>query len=191
MTNDSIIRTKQSWKQKRNEERLLSIANKKAQKNESQDFSSRGFVYFLISFSLAFFWTVVVFFFLSITSCSPASASVIDLKKIAQIESSGCKFKNGDLGMSLGCYQVKDALTEWNNFHPKQKFTKRQMLNDAICLKVADWYLHKRIPQMIRAHKKKVTVRNILVSYNAGILYVVKNKKLPVTTINYLKKYGV
>lgn len=119
-----------------------------------------------------------------------AFADQIDLKKIAQIESSGCKYKNGDSGSSIGCYQVKDALVEWNQFHPKQQFSKRQMLDDDLCFKVADWYLNKRIPQMLRAFKKPVTTRNILISYNAGISYVVKNKSLPKITIAYLKKYG-
>lgn len=121
----------------------------------------------------------------------PAHAEMIDLNKIASIESSGCKHKNGDSGQSIGCYQVKDALIEWNQFHPKEKYSKSQMMDDRLCLKVADWYLHNRIPQMLRAFKKPVTKRNVLIAYNAGISYVVKNKTLPENTISYLRKYGV
>jgi soluble lytic murein transglycosylase-like protein len=54
--------------------------------------------------------------------------------------------------------------------------------------KVAVWYLTRRIPQMLRAKGKPVTVENILIAYNAGIGRVVKGIK-PSETRQYLKKY--
>ena len=46
-----------------------------------------------------------------------------------------------------------------------------------------------RIPRMIHAYHKPLTVQNILVAYNAGISYVRYDKLLPLETINYINKY--
>jgi len=43
---------------------------------------------------------------------------------------------------------------------------------------------------MLKAYKKPVNLENILTSYNAGIDYVVSNKKLPKETQNYISKYN-
>lgn len=115
----------------------------------------------------------------------------IDMHKIKMIESSGCKQKFGQFEEARGCYQITPvALAEWNQYHPKDRHTLTQMLDDRLCFKVANWYMNKRIPQMLRYFKIADTVRNRIIAYNAGIDTLVKNKPLPKITVSYLKKYG-
>ena len=120
-----------------------------------------------------------------------AHSAEIDMHKIMMIESSGDPLAHNVNSGARGLFQItKICLTEYNNFHPKHKFTSNDLWNPVKNTQVATWYLRQRIPQMLRYFKKPVSIRNIIISYNAGILYVVKNKPLPRETINYIKKYG-
>lgn len=121
---------------------------------------------------------------------NPAHAQDIDMLKIAQIESNGCKHKIGDSNESWGCYQINDALKDWNNDHPNEHYTLKQMLNDALCFKVANWYFNTKIPAYLKHYRIADTMRNRIIAYNAGIGNLVKRKTLTQTTIKYLKKYG-
>lgn len=134
---------------------------------------------------------VVFYALLVLAFCAQANAEEIDLKAIAQIESSGNPWAHNKADDSRGLYQITPiCLKEYNNFHPKAAFSMDDLWNTSISSVIADWYLNKRIPQMLRAYKKPVTVENIIVAYNSGISYVVKNKPLPQITKNYLKKYA-
>lgn len=132
----------------------------------------------------------VIMAVLLIASCDKVFADEIDMAKIAQIESSGCKFKVGDGGNSNGCHQVSmGVLKEYNQFN-RAKYTKKDLMNDAISLKVASWYMNKRIPQMLKHYGIPDTTKNRLWAYNAGIGNVV-NGRVPQITKDYFKKYGV
>lgn len=115
---------------------------------------------------------------------------LIDLRAIMKIESHGdVKAFNRHSG-ARGLYQVTPIVVkEWNAFHPEERFTNEDMFNAQRNYKVAEWYLNTRIPQMLRHFGKPVNVENVLISYNAGISYVVKGKELPEETSNYLQKY--
>lgn len=136
---------------------------------------------------------VILALFLSLACfCPEAKASLIDMNKIKKIESSGNPLAHRKQDNSRGLYQITPAvLQEWNAFHPRNTHTSQDLWNPAVNYKIADWYLSKRIPAMLKHYKKDVTVKNLIISYNAGISYVVSGKRLPKTTQAYLKKYGV
>lgn len=146
----------------------------------------KGFVYATIIST--FFWVVLLVF-----GCARAQASVeMDMTKIAMIESSGNPGAWNKKDDSIGLFQITPiVLKEWNNFHPKEQFTRSDLWNPAINHVIADWYMNKRIPQMFKHYGIEDSVRNRIVAYNAGISYLVKGKPIPQITKNYLKKYGV
>jgi len=113
----------------------------------------------------------------------------IILDVIGHIESShNALAENKDSG-ARGYYQItKICLKEYNNFH-KVKYSYDDLFNKDINEKIASWYLYKRIPQMLKYFKKDINIENVLICYNAGINYVVKNKKLKNETKNYIKSY--
>lgn len=129
---------------------------------------------------------------LTIAGCQKTSFAaevVIDMDKIAQIESSGCKHKVGDDGDSTGCHQVSSGtLKEYNQFN-HTKYTQKDLMNDAISLKIAKWYMNVRIPQMLKHFGKPDNVTNRLWAYNAGIGRVVQGV-MPAKTKAYLTKYN-
>ena len=89
-----------------------------------------------------------------------------------------------------GKFQITSiCLKEYNNYHPNDKVHTKQLWDARVNTRIAKWMLNKRIPQMLRHYKKPVTIDNILISYNAGIAYVVHNKRLPNETKEYLIKY--
>lgn len=119
-----------------------------------------------------------------------AFASEIDMHKIMMIESSGNPKAYNKNSEASGLFQITPiCLKEYNNYHPSRTYRMSDMFNESANREVATWYLTKRIPQMLRYYKKPVTVNNILISYNAGIGYVVSGGKLPKETVNYIKKY--
>jgi hypothetical protein len=115
----------------------------------------------------------------------------IDMDRIAMIESSGNPLAWNKADDSRGLFQITPiCLKEWNNFHPKNQYSMDDLWNPIINREIAEWYITKRIPQMIRYYGKPVTDENIIISYNAGISYVKTDKPLPQVTRDYLRKYG-
>ena len=120
----------------------------------------------------------------------------VSLEKIKQIESSGNPKAFNKRSKARGLYQITPiVLQEWNNFHPKQKYTPEHLFDAKINEQIARWYLNKRIPQMLKAFKIKDTAANRIISYNAGIGvlrdYLKGKRELPSETKGYLKKYGI
>ena len=112
----------------------------------------------------------------------------VDMNKIYSIESNNNpKAKSGKGAIGIG--QILDALKDWNNLKPKEKYTAQDMYDAAKNKKVAEWYMNERIPQMLRAYKIADTVDNRLIAYNFGIGNLKNKKPLPKETIDYLKKY--
>ena len=126
---------------------------------------------------------------LLILLCLPAKAEEIDLDIIAYIESSDNALAYNKTTQATGLYQITPiCLADYNQYH-KQKYKLSDMYKPDIAYIVASWYMNIRIPQMLRYYNKPIIIDNILTSYNVGISYVVKNKQLPMETINYIKKY--
>ena len=121
---------------------------------------------------------------------SLVNAESIDLGKIKSIESSGNAFAYNRVSQAIGLYQITPiCLKEWNNYHASEQYYSQDLYNPKVNTKIAKWYLERRIPQMLRYYKKEVSISNILISYNAGINYVVKDLPLPKETKEYLVKY--
>lgn len=133
-------------------------------------------------------FAVLIMLSISLSTTSYA----VDMTAIAQIESSnGQNPKAYDVTrLCIGKYQInhKTALVEYNQFN-RTNYTKFDLLDDDINLLIADWYMHKRIPQMLRHFKKVVSTENQIIAYNAGVKYVVDGSPLPNETKTYLKKY--
>jgi hypothetical protein len=117
------------------------------------------------------------------------SAFSLDLSIIKQIESSGNPLAYNKSSHARGLFQITPiCLKEYNNFHA-EKYNLSDLFNPIINEKIAKWYIEKRIPQMLKHFGKETSLENILISYNAGISYVVSGKPLPLETVNYIKKY--
>lgn len=112
----------------------------------------------------------------------------IDLHAIAMIESSGNPKAVGLAGDS-GLFQITPVLLKEYNALTRSTVRQDELFHPGISRKIADWYLHKRIPQLLRHFKKPVTVQNIIIAWNAGIKCVKKGGKIPRVTALFLKKY--
>ena len=122
---------------------------------------------------------------------SPAYAGYMDLGKIIRIESNGNSRAYNRNSKARGLCQITPiCLKEWNNFHPREKYTLNDLWNAEINKKIATWYLEVRIPQMLRHYGFEVNVRNMIICYNAGIGYLVGHKQLKKETVDYIAKYG-
>ncbi|MFW6311629.1 MAG: transglycosylase SLT domain-containing protein [Nanoarchaeota archaeon] len=116
----------------------------------------------------------------------------INMDIIKEIESSGNPQAYNQTSGASGLYQITNiCLNDYNHYHTIQ-YTKDQLFNPEINYKVADWYINKRIPQLLEYYNLPDTVKNRLIAYNAGITKVkayMLNKKIPQETKNYIKKY--
>lgn len=135
---------------------------------------------------------IVMAMFLTIVVPEAYSAQLeVNMDAIKMIESSGNPRAYNKGSKARGLYQITPILLkEWNNFHPKQQYTADSLWDIEVNVEIANWYLHNRIPKMLRYFKKPVTIENVLISYNAGINYVVTGNPLPTETKNYIKKYA-
>ena len=134
--------------------------------------------------------TLALIFLLIFGSYSNAFAGYININRIINIESKGDPVAyNRNSGARGLCQITPICLKEWNNFHRNEQYSLNNLWNPEINKKIAIWYLEVRIPQLLKHFKCEVSVRNIIICYNAGISYVVKHKALKKETSNYIKKY--
>lgn len=112
----------------------------------------------------------------------------IDLNAIKEIESSGNPLAVSPAG-AIGLYQIMpgSCLADYNQYH-EVTYTRAQLFLPWVNERIADWYLHTRIPQLLRHYGQDVTEENILISYNAGISRVIKGETPPATE-RYIEKY--
>jgi soluble lytic murein transglycosylase-like protein len=119
--------------------------------------------------------------------CNKVKAELINLTAIAKIESNNNPLAVSKAG-AVGLYQLMPCVLQDYNKYKKTSYTLKNLYNPLINKKIASWYLNDRIPKMLKYYLKKVSIKNVLWAYNAGIGNVVKNK-LPIETKNYLIKY--
>lgn len=120
---------------------------------------------------------------------SRAGAVEIDLSIISRIESSNNPLAYNRHSGAVGLYQITPiCLSDYNLCH-KTCYEVADLISPKFNTLVAQWYLTVRIPQMLRAKGKPVTLENILVAYNAGIGRLVKGI-MPQETVNYIAKYN-
>ena len=134
--------------------------------------------------------TVMVSMLLQFIVVAEASDVYVDMQRIRIIESSGNPRAYNVSSQARGLYQITPiVLTEWNNYHSHDKHTIAQLFSSVVNSKIAHWYMNYRIPQMLHYYEVEDTVNHRLVSYNAGVSYVVHSKALPDETVQYIRKY--
>lgn len=118
----------------------------------------------------------------------PSTSPFVDMGVIAQIESSCNPHAHNTRTNARGMYQItKICLDDYNLYHV-EKLTHDDMFNEHNCYKVADWYINKRIPQLLGHYGIQDTIENRIVCYNAGIRYAL-NGNIPKETKEYINKY--
>lgn len=163
--------------------RLPRIFGKESGMEEEKEWFNLSFVVTYV-FVVAF-WFMVLFFF-----CFNAHAEEVNMSRIAMIESNGNPLAWNKAEDGRGLFQVNPiCLREWNNFHPRDQHTPDDLFRAHVNAKIADWYINRRIPAMIKHYGKPDTIENRIIAYNAGISYVVNGKEIPQITKNYIKKY--
>jgi hypothetical protein len=115
---------------------------------------------------------------------------LLNMDLIQQIENAPKDPKALSPKGAMGLYQIMPIVVEdWNQMHPNEQLTNDQMFDPDMNTKVALWYAHQRIPQLLTSFGHPLTTDNALVAYNAGISHV-GEEKLPLETANYLTKYN-
>lgn len=143
-------------------------------------------------FNTIFFCAVILIFVLTLVFCYCAFASnkvlAIDMDAIKQIESGGNPKAENRRSGALGLYQITGICLKDFNQNNGTKYARVDLFNPVVNESVARWYLFVRIPQLLRNYNKTVTIDRVLLSYNAGISWAIKDE-YPQETINYIKKY--
>jgi soluble lytic murein transglycosylase-like protein len=117
----------------------------------------------------------------------PAHALEINLDTIRAIESGGNPRAYNKGSGARGLYQITDICRRDYNQMTGAKVQPDDLWEPETNRRIANWYLHTRIPQLLRHYGKPVTVETVLTAYNAGIRYV--GRELPRETVNYIAKY--
>ena len=101
--------------------------------------------------------------------CSVCSADVvIDLHALSAVESGHDDSAYSSAG-ALGRYQIKPiCLRDYNRYSGRPRMEFSDMRDPKAASLVASWYLHKRIPQILRSYGVAVTVEGVLLSYRNG-----------------------
>lgn len=145
--------------------------------------------YFILAYVSIVLFSLACAFLIIFWNPTEAKADVVDMHKIMMIESGGNPNLQEKWG-GMGLYQITlPTLAEYDVI-TNHNYKQQDLFDGSVNRLIADWYLNHRIPSMLKHYRRPVTARNIIITYNAGISYVAYNKKLPKTTINYLKKYG-
>jgi hypothetical protein len=119
------------------------------------------------------------------------ASPVIDLRIIGAIESnSNVRAVNKREG-AYGIYQIRQAvIDDFNKLsRSRRKYRLEDMLDQDKAYTVANWYLHDRIPKMLRYYKLPVTKERVIWGYNAGIKAVLDGR-MPNITREYINKYN-
>lgn len=128
--------------------------------------------------------------------CTSAQAETIDLEAIKHIESHGNPLAVNTRTQCRGLYQISEiCLKEYNQFR-HTNYTPQDLFNPLINETIAGWYLHRRLPQLLKRFSIPVNRLNLIVAYNWGIGKAVRwhrrgaiLNKLPKETRAYLAQY--
>lgn len=115
---------------------------------------------------------------------------IIDMSIIAQIESGNNPRAISFLGEEYGrgLYQISEiVLKEYNKFN-NTNYDGYRLFDTNINTKIANWYMNKRIPQMLRYYKLEDSIDNRLWAWNAGIKRVIDGV-MPRETLTFIVKY--
>lgn len=124
------------------------------------------------------------------SSCqmTPVWAAEIDLRIIAQIESNNDPLAYNKSSGAVGMYQITPVCLMDYNELIRDRFELSEMFDEHKAFIVANWYLNKRIPRLLKHFKLADTTENRLRAYNSGIGTLFEGM-YPAETRNYVKKY--
>ena len=115
------------------------------------------------------------------------TAGAVNMGIIKQIESGGNSRAVSSAG-ARGLYQIMSITLKSYNQRHRKDYTGKDLFNGEINRKIAGWYLHQRIPAMLRYYEIPVNTKTIIWSYNAGISRC-KKGVMPESTRQYIKQY--
>ena len=118
-----------------------------------------------------------------------AGGDMVNMSVVKTIESHSSPWAHNKTSGARGLYQITPICLRDYNERMWQNITEQELFVAEINDRIAWWYLHVGIPQMLRYYNLPVTVRNILLSYNAGINNLVRGWDLPHETREYLRQY--
>ncbi len=128
-----------------------------------------------------------IFVFTLIFYSTAQAQEIVDMSIIAQIESNNNPKAVSSEG-AIGTYQITYVVLQEYNVMKDAKYTSRDLFRPEVNKEIAYWYMNIRIPQMLKHFHKPITLENCLISYNAGVGYVL-NGKIPKETHQYILKY--
>ena len=124
-------------------------------------------------------------------------AGEVNIPAIIQIESSGNPLAWNKSEDARGLMQIRAiTLREWNNFHPDEQYTAKDLFVAETSVLIGSWYINIRVPDMLSIGGFPDTIENRLLCYNRGYSNFKKwyragqNKdELPKKAKRYLVKY--
>jgi soluble lytic murein transglycosylase-like protein len=123
----------------------------------------------------------------------------VDMEAIIVIESNGDANAYNVRSQARGLCQITGiCLKEWNLGHLRDQYSLDDLYNPGINLKIATWYMNKKIPRYLDYYGIPDTVETRLIAYNWGIGRLRSAMRagdfsldaLPSETRQYIKKYN-
>jgi soluble lytic murein transglycosylase-like protein len=113
---------------------------------------------------------------------------------VIQIESSNNPLAHNQSSGARGLLQITPiVLEEWNQHHPSNQFTLRDLFTPSVNRLIGTWYLTKRLPRLIGSRHPT----DLLIGFNYGpaafnrwrTKHRARYSRLPSETRNYLRRY--
>lgn len=140
-------------------------------------------------------WPLILFIIATLVFLGVRGVIKIDLEAIAQIESSNNPKAFNRRTRARGLFQITPVcLQDYNQREGRKSgiITAKELDDPEKNRKIADWYFHTRIPQMLDYYEMNTSdFKLVLACYNWGIGYVRKSggRMLPKETRDYISKY--
>ncbi len=131
--------------------------------------------------------TLILLFALTLLYSTTQAQELIDMSIIARIESNNNPKAVSSEG-AIGTYQITYVVLQEYNTMNDTRYTSQDLFKPEVNKEIAYWYMNIRIPQLLRHFHKPITLINLLISYNAGVGYVLSGK-IPNETKQYILRY--
>ena len=119
------------------------------------------------------------------------------LKIIKHLETGGEMNPNNAVGAAgeIGAFQIKPMVLREYNKHNNTNYVIKDLYNPLINKEIAKWYLHKRIPQMLKSKNISLSLKNVLLGYCWGCgnlkKYIRDGLEIPEIKKKYVEKYKI
>ena len=176
-------------------EYLLKKVRKQVYINLVENMITKG-IFYLKAALIMFVLILLCFVAYSCMRQDPVSAQEIDLSIIAKIESNNNPLAYNPTSHARGLYQITPiCLEDYNITHKGSEIALISLYEPVSAHRVAEWYI-SRIKIILAKKGISAQTSPILISYNWGVGNYIKwvkagqnDKRLPLETRNYIKKY--